>query len=338
MWNLLLSENETMIAEAVREYLARELPLERLRPNANRGDPVAVHKAMAELGWFGVGLPESVGGAGQGLIEEMLIQREFGRYLVSPATLAIVLGSHVALAAGDTALVSQLVNGERSVGLALPSERPEATVRQHAYAFDWQDGQLLLAWTRQGMGLFQPDAFAGARADICTDDSVGMHSGTLNLDLPLHWIAANQTPLVMRARVLLAAALTGLAEHACDLTVDYAKVRTQFGKPIGSFQAVKHRCADMGLRMRLARYQTSLAALKVQAGSADMPMQVASAAYNAIVAAHENARAAVQMHGGIGFQAECDVHWFVKRAHVYDQLAGGIQAQCQDIVSQPMSL
>ena len=120
--------------------------------------------------------------------------------------------------------------------------------------------------------------------------------------------------------------------------MEYAKVRTQFGKPIGSFQAVKHRCADMGLRMRLARYQTSLAALKVQAGSPDMPVQVASAAYNAIVAAHENARAAVQMHGGIGFQAECDVHWFVKRAHVYEQLAGGLQAQCHDIISQPMSL
>ena len=77
--------------------------------------------------------------------------------------------------------------------------------------------------------------------------------------------------------MLLAASLVGLAGHACDLAVDYAKIREQFGKPIGTFQAIRHRCADMGVRQRLSWYQTSLACLKLEAGAPDAPLQIASA-------------------------------------------------------------
>jgi alkylation response protein AidB-like acyl-CoA dehydrogenase len=133
---------------------------------------------------------------------------------------------------------------------------------------------------------------------------------------------------------MLAAALTGLAEHACTLTVEYARIREQFGKPIGTFQAVKHRCADMGVRARLAWYQTSLACLKAQNRAKDADFQVASALLVAADAAHENGRAGIQMHGGIGFQAECDMHWFMKRAHVYDQLAGGRRRPSETVLAR----
>jgi alkylation response protein AidB-like acyl-CoA dehydrogenase len=149
-----------------------------------------------------------------------------------------------------------------------------------------------------------------------------------------YWIPAATAPIALRAQVLLAARLIGLAEHACDLTVEYAKVRQQFGKPIGSFQAVKHRCADMVLRARLAWHQTALAGLKVQAAARDAALHAAAAKLIAAQAAHENARAAIQLHGAIGFQSECDVHWFMKRAHLYDQIGGGMQVQARRVMSE----
>ncbi len=335
MWNILPNEDEVMIADSVREFLAAELPLERLRPKAPAPDMAEIHKRMGQLGWFSVGLPEACGGSGLGLVEEMLIQREFGRYVTSLSTLAIVLAGHVCAAAGDPGLAGEVASGNRPVGLALLRADAEGNAR--AYVFDWQDGGRILAWTDKGMGLFPSEAFTAARREESIDDSVTLHVGTLSLDKAGYWVPADKAPLLARARVLIAAALNGLADHACELAVEYAKIREQFGKPIGTFQAVKHRCADMGVRSRLAWYQTNVACLKVMAQARDAGLQVDSALLLAAEAAHENARASIQMHGAIGFQAECDVHWFMKRAHVYDQLVGGRLAVARSVLAHPLA-
>jgi alkylation response protein AidB-like acyl-CoA dehydrogenase len=333
MWNLLLNEDERMIADSVREYLARELPIERLRPKAPAVKLDQVRAEMVELGWFGVGLPEEAGGSGLGLVEEMLIQRECGRYLVSPSMPAAVLAAHVAHHAGDTGLAQALVAGEARAALGIvPATGGDP---RPVYALDWTEGELVVAWDETGMGLYE---VSGLAADECLDDSVTLHVGELSFGKPKLWVPAAQAPLALRAQVLLAAGMSGLAEHACELAVEYAKVRHQFGKPIGTFQAVKHRCADMGVRWRLAWYQTSLAALKVQEAAPDAVLQAASAKLVAANAAHENGRAAIQVHGGIGFQSECDVHWFMKRAHLYDQAGGAIAAQARRIVAEPSPL
>src|SRR5439155_20677191 len=119
MWDLMLTDEQAMIAETVEDYLARELPLERLRPKARRPDPVQVCKSMVELGLFGAGLPEKVGGAGLGLAEEVLLQRACGRYLASPSVLATVLGARVAFEAGDIELAGALVSGRSAVALVI---------------------------------------------------------------------------------------------------------------------------------------------------------------------------------------------------------------------------
>lgn len=335
MWNILLNEDEAAIAESVREFLAAELPLERLRPKAAPVDAAQVRASMAQLGLFSVALPESAGGAEAGLVEEMLIQREFGRYVASPATLAIMLAGHVCIASGDEALAREATSGTHSIGLALL--HPAADGTTPAYVFDWQEDDRILGWTNAGIGLFPAEAFANVRKDESTDDSITVHFGNLALDKALHWVPAERSSLLARARVLIAAALAGLADHACELTVEYAKIREQFGQPIGAFQAVKHRCADMGVRSRLAWYQTNVACLKVMAGANDADLQVDSALLMSAEAAHENGRASIQMHGGIGFQAECDVHWFMKRAHVYDQLVGGRLAVARSVLAHPTS-
>ena len=338
IWDLLLSDEQVMIAESVHEYLARELPVERLRPKAPPRDVAQVRTGMIELGWFGLGLPESVTGTGLGLVEEVVVQRECGRYLVTPSVLATVLGAHVAFHAGNTALARALVTGETSTALAIAAGVGLNTDRNPVYAFDWNATDSLLLWNDGGMGLFDPETFTQVQPQACLDDSVTMHEGMLTLGRPQHWIRATQAPLPMRAHVLLAAQLTGLADHACELTVDYAKTREQFGKPIGSFQAVKHRCADMALRARLGWYQTALACLKLQAAAPDAALQVAAAKLITAHAAHENGRAAIQLHGAIGYQSECEAHWFMKRAHLYDQAGGSMQAQARRVVAEPSPL
>jgi len=201
--------------------------------------------------------------------------------------------------------------------------------------FDRGAHDLVLAWNRTGMGLFEPAELTAIRSEICLDDSLAMESGDLGISRPKYRVPSEQSPLSLRAEVLLSAALVGLAEHASELTVGYARVREQFGRPIGSFQAVKHRAADMGIRARLAWYQTCMAGLKVQAGMPDAPAQAAAAKFLAAQAAHENGRAAIQLHGGIGFQAECDVHWFMKRAHVYDHAGGSMKEQARRLAREP---
>jgi alkylation response protein AidB-like acyl-CoA dehydrogenase len=332
MWDLLPSDDERMIAAAVRDYLEGELPLERLRPGARRGDFAKAWQGMAELGWFGVGLPEAGGGAGLGLVEEALIQRECGRYLVSPAVLATVLAGHVAFHAGDAVRAAELAAAP--VALAIDAEPAREGANREIIALDW-NGDPLLYWDDRGMGLFDAEAFDVPAVRDCFDDSITMHTGRLATDRARLWVPADVQPLGLRAQVLLAAALVGLAERACELAVDYARVREQFGRPIGSFQAVKQRCADMAVRHRLSWYQTSLAGLKLAAGAEDASLQVAAAKLLAAEAAEENGRACIQIHGGIGFQAECDAHWFLKRARVYDQAGGAMAEQAQRVIAAP---
>lgn len=337
MLDLLVNEEEAMIAASVRDYFSSEFPVERLRPNTKPLDVSSIRRGMYELGWFSIGLPEAAGGAGLGLVEEMLVQRECGRFLASPSELAVVLAAHCAFHAGDLELAGQLVSGQTRVALAFAAVGDGSGKAISAQVLDWDDGDLLLFWNEQGMGLFGASALSSLEPDSCIDESVGMHSMMLDLAKSLHWVEAAKVPLHRTAEVLLAARMVGLAEHACDLTVEYARMREQFKQPIGAFQAVKHRCADMGVRWRLAWYQTSHAALTVQADASDADLNAASAKLVAAQAAHENGRAAIQMHGGIGFQAECDVHWFMKRAHLYDQIGGAVRVQARRIVSEAVS-
>jgi len=335
MWKLLLNEDQTIVADSVNAYLARELPIERLRPKAAPCDLARVRADMVEHGWLGVGLPEAVGGSGLSLVEEVLVQRECGRFLVTPAVLATVLAAHVAHHARNADLASSLIAGKTSAALTILTEPDASADTARAYAFDWNGDDPLLVWNDQGMGLFDAASLMQAKADECLDDSVTLHAGLLALQRPRHWVDAKQAPLALRGQILLAAALVGLAWHACDLTVNYAKLRQQFGRPIGTFQAVKHRCADMAVRARLGWYQTGLACLKVETSAHDAVLQTAAAKLLAAQAAHENGRDAVHLHGGLGFQSECDAHWFMKRAHLYDQVGGSMQTQARRVIAEP---
>jgi alkylation response protein AidB-like acyl-CoA dehydrogenase len=130
----------------------------------------------------------------------------------------------------------------------------------------------------------------------------------------------------LRLRLLDAAALAGLARAALEMAVAYAGMREQFGRPIGSFQAVKHHCANMALSSRLASDQVSFAAIAMDDARDDVRLQVESALFVAGTAALENASKNIQIHGGIGFSDEADPHRLLKRARLLIEIAGGLEA------------
>jgi hypothetical protein len=141
-----------------------------------------------------------------------------------------------------------------------------------------------------------------------------------------------------RAELLLAAQLLGLAEGALDVAADYAKLRHQFGQPIGSFQAIKHRCADMKVRVQVLGALVLMAALSEHEGRSDAAAQIAAARLLASRYALENAAAGIQIHGAMGFTAECDAHLFLLRAHLLENLGSAAAEREVEMASLPLGL
>jgi alkylation response protein AidB-like acyl-CoA dehydrogenase len=131
---------------------------------------------------------------------------------------------------------------------------------------------------------------------------------------------------LLRLRLIDAAALAGMADAALEMAVAYAKSREQFGRPIGSFQAVKHHCANMVVAARCARDQVLFAAVAIDEDREDAALQTECALHVAGAAALDNAGKNIQIHGGIGFSDEADPHLILKRAQLQLAIAGGLEA------------
>jgi alkylation response protein AidB-like acyl-CoA dehydrogenase len=138
----------------------------------------------------------------------------------------------------------------------------------------------------------------------------------------------------LRALVLASAVQVGLAEGARDLAVEHAKNRVQFGKPIGVNQAIKHACVDMAVAADAAWQQTLFAAISLCSGRADARFQVLAAKAVAGRAAIDSAEAAIQVHGGMGYTYEHDVHLYLRRAHVLEQCFGSPRDHLADLLAQ----
>jgi hypothetical protein len=144
---------------------------------------------------------------------------------------------------------------------------------------------------------------------------------------------ADAAALRRMATVLTAAEAVGVAERTLEMSVEYAKVRQQFGKPIGTFQAIKHRCADMATRTEVARAVVVFASVAVRDGEHDADFHVHSAKALADDAAIQNATDNVQNHGGMGYTWESDAHLYLKRARVLEHVCGSRMAHLDAIAS-----
>jgi alkylation response protein AidB-like acyl-CoA dehydrogenase len=293
------------LGSSIEESLAALLPLSRLH-SSHQEDP-KTWASLEEIGVFGVGVSEELGGSGLGAVEEALIVMGLGSRLASPGVLATIGAVHVQAAANAGSTRGKRVAAAYRSG-------------QRIIIVDEPGTGLVLVRGRNGAVLCEPAA--GAAPTI--DDRLWL--AALRAAPVGAQLAQFDESQLVRLRLIDAAALAGMARTVLEMSVAYAGMRQQFGRPIGSFQAVKHHCADMAMAARCARDQTAFAAVALDDGRADAQLQVECAFAVAASAALENAGKNIQIHGGIGFSDEADPHLFLKRAQLQIAIAGGLEA------------
>jgi alkylation response protein AidB-like acyl-CoA dehydrogenase len=317
--DLMPSAEQEAVRDAIRTMLRDRMPSERVRAVMGSDAPVdrAFWRQAAELGWLGLSLPEAAGGAGYGLPEAMLLFTELGRALVPGPWLGSVVAAHALAGTPRCALV---LDGSRLFALA---DDPDGRFDAGGTVVGVADADLVDAFVVVG----------STRVRIVDAKSVDV-SAALSMD-PTRRLGtvtargakgdaldADAAALRRMATVLVAAEAVGVAERTLEMSVEYAKVRQQFGKPIGTFQAIKHRCADMATRTEVARAVVTFAAVAVADDEPDADFHVHSAKALAADAAIENATDNVQNHGGMGYTWESDAHLYLKRARVLEHLCG----------------
>jgi alkylation response protein AidB-like acyl-CoA dehydrogenase len=334
--NLLPSTDQTQILEAIRGFLTDEAPVGRLRKHGAIGNPDArLWPELGALGFFGIALADSQGGSGLGSAEETLVFREFGRHLISLSVFGITLGARVAARCGNSAVRDGILAGAIPVGIANPRGVSGSTAAKDFHLFEATAAEWILVLDEAGAALVRRDHFTEIHQVDSTDAALLLERARLDLDAPRHQVDSATHPIQHRGLLLLAAYAVGVGEAARDMAVDYAKVREQFGKPIGSFQAIKHICADMAIRSEAALCQTCFASLTFAEGRRDAPFHVIASKIVATDTALKNAASNIQVHGAFGFSAEADAHHYLKRAHVADLLWGDLKHQREQLVELP---
>lgn len=309
------NQDQLAIAGAMDDALVELLPIARLHAAAE--ESADTWAQLDALGSFGISLAEDAGGSGLGAAEEALIVVALGKRLASPTVLATVGAAHAGFAGiraadGSTARVAAAYRRGDQIVVVGDAAAEFVLLRE-------PDGAALYRGQRNG------DLLDGRNWSARLE-------GVGSLGEP---VAKFDTAALLRLRLLDAAALAGVAEAALEMGVEYAKMREQFGRPIGAFQAVKHHCANMAIQARCARDQVSFAAVAIDQGRADAELAVESALVTACAAAIENAGKNIQIHGGIGFSDEADPHLLVKRAQLLAQVAGGLEAATDRLAALP---
>jgi alkylation response protein AidB-like acyl-CoA dehydrogenase len=280
------------------------------------GEPMSpeLWSTAAAQGWFGLGLAESDGGVGYSVVEEALLCIELGRACVPGPFLGTILASHC----DDAELRASVIAGEAPVGLA---EREGDGVR----VFDGVD---------DGHALLLDDGQIVRLGTLSAEPSIDLLVGLATAE---YVSSVAPGPGRDRTTLLAAAYLSGIAAATAAQSVEYGKDREQFGQPVGGFQAVKHRCADMAVRAEASTTQVHYAALALRDGTADASFHVEAAAVVAAQSAVANAEINVQNHGGIGFTLEHTAHRYVTRARILAAVAGGLRRHQADLLAAPIA-
>ncbi|WP_299564390.1 acyl-CoA dehydrogenase family protein [uncultured Mycolicibacterium sp.] len=285
---------------------------------------------LAAAGWTGLEIPEALGGAGVTFAETAVVCEEMGR----AATASAFLGGAVLAVGALAAAPAGTVRDELLAGIAAGTTRAAVVC----------DGLALRDGRLYGRAEFVPDAPGADVLLVLAGDGVVVAEG-LRVDprqvldetrrladvsadgaaVQHHWPIADPQRVRDRAAVALAADSVGIGAAMLDATVGYTAMRHQFGRPIGSFQAVKHACADMFVRLQVARRLVADAAAAIAAHAPDAPLRAAMAKSYAGTAGVDIAGKAMQLHGGIGYTWESGIHAYLKRAALNRTLFGSPQ-------------
>ncbi|NYD51266.1 alkylation response protein AidB-like acyl-CoA dehydrogenase [Actinomadura luteofluorescens] len=341
---LVVTEEQRELRDALRRFFADRSPgaeVRRLMETAEGHDPKVWRQMAEQLGLQGLAIAEEHGGAGFGMRELAVVFEEMGRAVVCAPFLATITAA-AALEAGDGGhdLLPGLADGSVIGTLAVAEDGGSwdpASVRAtfedgvlrgtKNFVLDGHIAGLVLVAARggDGVGVYAVEDAAGlVRHALPTLDQT-RRLARIELD----GVAARRVggPEALAraldvAAVALAAEQLGGAQRTLDMTVEYAKVRHQFGRPIGSFQAVKHRCADMFVLVESARSAVLNAAAAADESPDELPAAAALAQAYCSEAFFHTAGEAIQLHGGIGFTWEHDAHLYFKRARSSRELFG----------------
>jgi alkylation response protein AidB-like acyl-CoA dehydrogenase len=283
-------------------------------------------KRIGQVGVFGVGLAETAGGAGCGFAGEVLVAEAFGRNLAPVALLAPLLAAHV-IAGLNLERVDELLTGSLRVALAF-----DPGAGQRWRVLDLPGAQLVTVVSAERLAIVQADDLTGVSQLESIDEGTELSESD---GIEKSWAFSANSQLLDRARLLISALALGVSGRALERAVEYAKNRHQYGRPIGSFQAVKHRCVDMAIRHDAALSSVRFAAIRADAGLFDDMTEVA--AIMSSKAARENAADAVQVFGGMGFTVEGGFHHLVRRSWLLERLLGSSSILAESLVSRARS-
>jgi alkylation response protein AidB-like acyl-CoA dehydrogenase len=344
--NFAFTEEQEELRATARAFLAEHARPEHVRAamESELGhDPAVWKRVGAELGWTAVAIPERCGGLGLGWVEVVALQEVLGEALFCGPYLATVgLAASALAAAGDEAWLPRIAEGASAAlahgpGLAFRRDGGDFVLDGSVrHVVDGHCAEIVVAAAQGADGLallaLSGDARGLSRVQLPTVDRT-RRLGELRFDgvrVPAAArLAAGPAAESALARALalgavaLAAEQVGVAQRSLDLAVAYAKERVQFGRPIGSFQALKHKCADMMVRLEAARSAVYWAGCVAADSEAENLALAASAAKaTASEAAFACAADALQIFGGVGFTFEYDIHLYLKRARASGALLG----------------
>ncbi len=357
--NLDFSDDQKALQDQVRRFLAEKCPPSAVRAVLEGPEPYdrALYAGLAELGVLGVAIPEEYGGMGLSHLELCLIAEELGRVIAPvPVSSAIYLAAEFLLQAGTEAQkakwLPRLASGEAVGTFALvegqgraSADKVHATVQGGRLSGvkspvadgDAADFAIVAARSGGGRGenaisLFLVDltgsgvtretlstidpsrsyakiTFEGASAELLGGEGEGWHIATQVQD---------------RAAILMAFEQVGGADRALEMARDYALERMAFGRPIGSFQAIKHLLADMYVSATLARSNCYYGAWALASGAAELPVAAATARVSATQAFQHCAKNNIQTHGGMGFTWAFDCHLYYRRSNALALALGSL--------------
>jgi alkylation response protein AidB-like acyl-CoA dehydrogenase len=338
-----LTDEQQAIKSTAREFLSARYKSERIRELAEseHGFEQSDWAEMAELGWPGLALPEEWGGQGLGIVDLAVLFEEMGYALApSPLLSTTIAGLALAINGSDEQKerwLRPLAAGEARGTLALfDAGTPAAIGSFEMEAKADGEGTVLGGEKVLVMDAATADFFLVATADgrrhlvergadgvsVTAETSIDLTRRLYSVRFddvrvgPEATLAGGQEdylPVLWRACVAVAAESTGLAQRTMEMAVSYAKDRQQFGRPIGAYQAVSHRCAQMLLETENSRSAVYGAAWAADAEPDSLPLAASMAKAYASDAGWRVPDASIQVHGGIGFTWEHDLHFFLKR-------------------------
>ncbi|MBP1688050.1 MAG: acyl-CoA dehydrogenase [Deltaproteobacteria bacterium] len=379
--DLVFSDEQEMLRQSARQFLDTECPPTHVRKMMadDAGYAEDQWKKMAELGWMGLSFPEEYGGSGLGMVELGILFEEMGRAVMPGPFLPTVLAG-LAIDIGGSekqkqrylreicagrlkATIAQVEPNGRwdALGIELPAKKDGKTYQlsgTKTYVADAHNAGLLVVVARtrgkgpEGVTLFLVESQQqGVKTTLLRTmdqtrklcevrfDNVMVGRDAVLGKANKGWLLLEQ--VIDRARVLLSAEMCGGAQKVLDMSVDYAKVREQFGRPIGSFQAIQHKCANMLLQTESAKSATHYAAVALANDAPDAHLAACMAKAYCSDAYRLIAAEGIQIHGGIGFTWEHDMHLYFKRAKgaeiMYGDASANRELVAQEVLDRPVT-